>query len=142
MFQLTEVKMSTGKLLIVADIFLCPTLEHSATFDVQDVKLHGGTRNISIRCVFASGSQARGCHVEIRNSSIQRNIARRQSEQTVAGLTPGSYEVFVFDWESDDTFPSTPSYVGHIIVTNHLTHVNISEVDNPTTSILLTTGRL
>ena len=39
------------------------------------------------------------------------------AEQTVTGLTPGSYEVFIFDWERDDSLSSTPSYVGHVTVT-------------------------
>ena len=120
-------------------IIICHTLKHSATYDVQGVKLNGGGRNISIQCVFASGSQARGCHVEIRNSSIQMNIMRSDNplsytaEQTIGGLTPGSYEVFVFDWESDDTFPSVPSYVGHVNVTER----TISTTSFPQT----TTGR-
>ena len=96
---------------------------NSATYDVQNVELHAGRENITIQCVFASGSQARGCHVEIRNSSIQMNIMRSGSplshtaEQTVTGLTPGSYEVFIFDWERDGSLSSTPSYVGHVNVT-------------------------
>ena len=92
---------------------------------MQDVELHGGRENVSIECVFASGSQARGCHVEIRNSSIQMNITRSGSplsqiaEQTVTGLSPGSYEVHIFDWERDGSVASTPSYVGHVNVTGH-----------------------
>ena len=80
-----------------------------------------------IQCVFAPGSQARGCRVEIRTSSIQMNITRSGSplshtaEQTVTGLTPGSYEVFIFDWERDGSFASTPSYVGHVSLTEHPT---------------------
>ena len=107
---------------------------HSATYDVQDVELHGGRENISIQCVFASGSQARGCHVEIQNSSIQMNIMRSSSpqsqiaEQTVTGLTTGSYEVFIFDWERDGSVASTPSYVGNATVTpSYVGHVNVTE---------------
>ena len=102
---------------------ISPSHKHSATYDVQDVELHSGRENMSIQCVFASGSQARGCHLEIRNSSIQRNITRSGSplsqiaEQTVTGLTPGSYEVFIFDWERDGSVASTSSYVGHVNVT-------------------------
>ena len=61
--------------------------------------------------------------MEIRNSSIQRNITRsgsplsRIAEQTVTGLTLGRYDVFIFDWERDGSVASTPSYVGHVNVT-------------------------
>ena len=99
---------------------------YSATYDVQDVELRGGRENISIQCVFASGSQARGCLVVIRNSSTDKitsffiNVTRNsssQAEQTLTGLTPGSYEVLIFDWERDGSVASTPSYVGHVNVT-------------------------
>ena len=69
--------------------------------------------------------------MEIRNSSIQINIMRSGSplsqiaEQTVTGLTPGSYEVIVFDWERDGSVASTPSYVGNATVTP--SYVNVTE---------------
>ena len=100
---------------------------------------------MSIQCVFASGSQARGCHVEIRNSSIYKitspsmNITRSGNpqshiaEQTMTGLAPGSYEVLIFDWERDGSVPCPPSYVGHVIVTD-------TDIDTVgTTSATLTT---
>ena len=102
---------------------ISPSHKHSATYDVQDVQLHGGRENVSIQCVFASGSQARGCHVEIRNSSIEMNITRSGSplsqvaEQTATGLTLGRYDVFISDWERDGSVASTSSYVGHVNVT-------------------------
>ena len=118
------------------DLFLCHTLKHSATYDVQDVEICVEGGSIFINCVFASGSQAKGCHVEIRNSSVSDlNISRsgsppsRTAKQTVTGLTPGSYEVFIFDWESDDSFSPTPSNVSYANVTGFLT-LNTSEVDN------------
>ena len=78
--------------------------------------------------------------MEIGNSSIQMNITRSgrplsdSAEQTVTGLTPGSYEVVIFDWESDGSLSSTPSYVGH---------VNVSETAVFPTSVppTETTGR-
>ena len=113
------------------------TLTHSATYDVQDAELRGGRENISIQCVFVPRSQARGCHVKIRNSSTEVNITRsgNTAEQTVTGLTPGSYEVFIFDWERDGSLSSTPSYVGN---------VTALDVDTSTTSAppTTTTGKI
>ena len=70
--------------------------------------------------------------MEIRNSSIQMNILRSGSplsqiaKETVTDLTPGTYKVFIFDWERDGSVASTPSYVGNVNVTepNFLTFVN------------------
>ena len=78
--------------------------------------------------------------MEIGNSSIQMNITRSGSplsnsaEQTVTGLTLGSYEVLIFDWERDGSLSPTPSYVGH---------VNVSETAVFPTSVppTETTGR-
>ena len=50
------------------------------------------------------------------------------AEQTVTGLTTGSYEVFIFDWERDGSVASTPSYVGNATVTpSYVGHVNVTE---------------
>ena len=61
--------------------------------------------------------------MKISNSSVQININRNgdsQShtpEQTVTVLaSERSYEVLVFDWESDGSVASSPSYVGHVNV--------------------------
>ena len=71
--------------------------------------------------------------MEIGDSFIEINITRNNdsqshtAEETATGLSPGSYEVLVFDWERDNSLSSTPSYVGH---------VNVAEVDqyqSPTT---------
>ena len=88
----------------------------------------------------------RVCGLEIRNSSTEKitsfsmnmmrsgNPLSHTAEQTVTRLTPGSYEVLIFDWERDGSLSSTPSYVGHVNVTafDH-------EVDTSTTSAPPTT---
>ena len=136
--SLLGVNLKTGVIAWTQSCSFSPI--HSATYDVQQVKLHGGQGNVSIQCVFAPGSQARGCYVEIGNSSIQMNVTRsgrplsNSAEQTVTGLTPGSYEVLIFDLESDGSFSPTPSNVGH---------VNVSETAVFPTSVppTETTGR-
>ena len=116
---------------------------------MQDVELYGGRENITIQCMFALGSQATGCHVEIRNPSIQMNITRSGSplsqiaEQTVTGLTPSSYEVFIFDWERDGSVASTPSYVGNATVTpSYVGHVNVTEQPDLLSSVPPTACKL
>ena len=121
----------------MADLFLCHTLKHSATYDVQDVEICDERGNIFIRCVFAFGSQARGCQVVIRHAlmNITRNITRSGNplyhtvEETVNRLILGSYEVLIFDIERNGLVASTPSYVSNITVTGILT-INPSEVDS------------
>ena len=121
-----------------------PSVTYLATYDVQHVKLHDRGGNLFILCVFASGSQAQGCHMEIRNSSIEVNITRsgrplsHTAEKTVTGLAQGSYEVLIYDWESDGSLSSSPSYTAHTNVSGPAlpTSVSINEVNNssaPTT---------
>ena len=63
------------------------------------------------------------------------------AEQTVTGLAPGSYKVFIFDWERDGLFASTPSYVGHINVTGPepdlLSSVSPTQRNTPRRDMLL-----
>ena len=79
--------------------------------------------------MFAFESQAKGCHVKIRNSVINISdtfVNRSRSgdslshtaEQTVTEIAPGSYEVLIFDWEGNGSVASTPSHEGHVSVTD------------------------
>ena len=43
------------------------------------------------------------------------------AEETVSGLAPGSYEVRIYDWESDDSVPYKPSYEDYVIVSDNAT---------------------
>ena len=54
----------------------------------------------------------------MNNKARQDNIICIYSaEWTVTGLAPESYEVLIFDWESDGSVSSTPSYGGHVNMT-------------------------
>lgn len=90
---------------------------HFSTFDVQDFdfSLYGET--IHFTCVFAEGSQARGCNVQLLEgfTVFEQNIPRRcDNINTSTCLTaaisfsfrenailPKAYTVKVFDWESN-----------------------------------------
>ena len=107
---------------------------------MQGAEIYGGIGTISIWCLFAPGSQAKGCHVTIGKTAIRINVPRlsgdpplQTAEQTVIDITPGSYEVLIFDWERDGSFSSTPSYVDH---------VNVTGPDILTSSMPPTIGRL
>ena len=76
----------------------------------------------------------------IGKTAIRINVPRlsgdpplQTAEQTVIDITPGSYEVLIFDWERDGSFSSTPSYVDH---------VNVTGPDILTSSMPPTIGRL
>jgi len=119
---------------------ICYIIPHLATYDVQGAEIYGGIGTISIWCLFAPGSQAKGCHVEIGKTAIRINVPRlsgdpplQTAEQTVIDITPGSYAVLIFDWERDGSFSSTPSYVDH---------VNVTGPDVLTSSMPPTIGRL
>ena len=62
------------------------------------------------------------------------------AEQTVTGLTPGSYKVLIFDWERDGSLSSTPSHVGHVNVTAFDLEVDTSTTSAPPTTT--TTSRI
>ena len=62
-----------------------------------------------------------------RSGSPLSNIA----EQTVIGFAPGSYEVIIFDWERDGSLSSTPTYVGHVNVTELKLDVSTSTTSAP-----------
>ena len=61
------------------------------------------------------------------------------AEQAVTGLTLGSYEVLIFDWERDGSLSSTPSHVGHVNVTAFDLEVDTSTTSAPPTT---TTSRI
>ena len=98
--------------------------------------------------MFASRSQATGCHVKIRNSSVNIsdtsiNISRsgdsqsHTAEQTVTEIAPGGYEVLIFDWEKNGSVASTPSYEGHVSVTD-IPIINITNSFAPTMTTTVT----
>ena len=83
-----------------------------ATFDVQktDVKKEGGALNVT--CVFASGSQARGCFIviwvvsdgpsyskstEARRIKLDGGELQRDASVSFMGLKAGTYSVLIFD---------------------------------------------
>ena len=72
--------------------------------------------DIGISCIFAKGSTARGCYIlifketvvvsgtvaTVANSAVE--VAPNSAEHLVTGLTTGTYNILVFDVESDGSF--------------------------------------
>ena len=74
--------------------------------------------------------------MKMKNTTIQINITRnggQSEEEIVTRLTPGSYDVLIFDWEEDGSITTTPSHqVHHIHVTGQADASTLSSV--PTTA--------
>ena len=72
--------------------------------------------DIGISCIFAKGSTARGCYIlifkdtvvvsgtvaTVANSAVE--MAPNSAEHLITGLTTGTYNILVFDVESDGSF--------------------------------------
>lgn len=63
----------------------------SATMDVQTSTALISSDSVAVECFFLTGSQSKGCHVEIYftdNSTISRNISRF-SDYSFVGMISG-----------------------------------------------------
>ena len=89
-----------------------------ATFDIRGIEVGGQGGNINVTCIFARGSEAKGCMVSVTylanasESPVMKNADRRvvngQLSQTAStvftGLQNGTYMVIATDVEVDGSF--------------------------------------
>ena len=92
-----------------------------ATFDVQEVDVRSGDRTIVVTCVFATGSQAQGCHIVIQLVSdgpphppsmeaealrveLANGELEREALTSFTGLEAGTYNVLIYDVGVNGTF--------------------------------------
>ena len=86
----------------------------AVTTDVQSASVlpSNSDEDVLASCQFAEGSQALGCHIQLRiQSSIQRNISilrQNESLEATSGIITlayplACYDICAFDWESDGT---------------------------------------
>jgi len=90
---------------------------HTVTTDVQQVTVsRGDNQSVEVECLFLQGSEALGCCVEFTRDNEQTIIERisRLNNSFVArdeialDLALSCYEVFVYDWEADNTTGTVP----------------------------------
>ena len=76
-----------------------------ATYHVQDFTISNATNNgdINITCIFAIGSNATGCRVDLTNNDYQQNITVHKDLFNTTTVPDGTYDVTVYDVVGDST---------------------------------------
>ena len=97
-----------------------------ATFHVQDFTISNATNNgdINITCIFAIGSTAAGCRVDLTNNDCQRNITVQKDSFNTTTVPDGTYDVTVCDVVGSDT-------VVAITTTTTIINVLVPTTDTP-----------
>ena len=110
---------------------------HTITTDVQQVTVsRGDNQSVEVECLFLQGSEALGCFVELTQDNEQMIIERisRLNYSFVArgeitlDLALSCYEVYVYDWEADNTTGTVPIPV-------EIAYVNSTSVEHCRTTV-------
>ena len=102
-----------------------------ATFDVQEVEVMSGHGTIYVTCVFATGSQAQGCRIELvtdgpphlpsmeaeaRRGELANGELEREASTSFTDLEAGTYNVLIFDIGVDGTFDLNNKSLHHELI--------------------------
>ena len=83
------------------------------TTDLQDVNVTLIENNLTIVCVFAEGSNSRGCLVRLANLNLTFPILRNSTQDSVSSVIPinelqlldsTNFEISISDYESDESY--------------------------------------
>ena len=83
------------------------------TTDLQDVNVTLIENNLTIVCVFAEGSNSRGCLVRLTNLNLTFPILRNSTQDSVSYVIPvnglqlldsTNLEILISDYESDESY--------------------------------------
>jgi len=100
---------------------------HTVTTDVQQVTVsRGDNQSVEVECLFLQGSEALGCFVELtrgNEQTIRERISMLNDSFVARGeitldLALSCYEVYVYDWEADNTTGTVPISVEIAYVNN------------------------
>ena len=120
-----------------------------ATFDVQEVDVRSGDRTIDVTCVFATGSQALGCLIQLVSDSpphppsmeaealrgeLANGELEREASTSFTDLEAGTYNVLIYDVGVNGTFDLNRSLY------NELIEVNLSLIVEPVPTITSTSA--
>jgi len=107
------------------------------TTDVQQVTVsRGDNQSVEVECLFLQGSEALGCYVELtrdNEQTIRERISMLNDSFVARGeitldLALSCYEVFVYDWEADNTTGTVPIPV-------EIAYVNSTSVEHCRTTV-------
>ena len=81
------------------------------TTELQDVNVTLIENNLTIVCVFAEGSNSRGCLVRLMNLNLTFPILRNGTQDSVSYVIPinelqllDNLEILISDYESDESY--------------------------------------
>ena len=112
-------------------------LQHTVTTDVQQATVSmGDNQSVEVECLFLLGSEALGCYVELTqdNKQMIRDRISRPNNSFIArgeialGLALSCYEVYIYDWEVDNTTGTVPIPV-------EISYVNSTSVEHCRTTV-------
>jgi len=84
---------------------------------VQQVTIsRGDNQSVEVECLFLQGSEALGCYVDLtqdNEQTIMERISRLNNSFVARGeialdLALSCYEVYIYDWEADNTTGTVP----------------------------------
>lgn len=73
----------------------------TGTFDVQSIEpLEDPPGNVCVHCIFANGSNAKGCHIQLEETMSESRAYRNTSSPTCFEVAKGgNYTLIVYDIE-------------------------------------------
>ena len=96
----------------------------------------GDNQSVEVECLFLQGSEALGCYVELMRDNkqmIMERISRPKDSFVARGeitldLALSCYEIYIYDWEADNTAGTVPIPVG-------ISYVNRTSVEHCRTTV-------
>lgn len=100
----------------VACLIYIFTFTFTGTFDVQKITIENHPEQICVHCIYANGSNAKGCRIKLEEIMTELKTYRNTSRPACFPLAEeGNYTLMVYDIEENETDETTEVSVPAII---------------------------